>query len=341
MIATLGRECSLKEKTDVVRFLEAEGLRVQVSVSGDTTLIGVIGAVDDGVVARLAGMPGVDTIQRDTPPYPLVSRAHHPDSSRVKVAGVTLGGPEIVVIAGPCSVESASQLLESASGVAAQGARLLRGGAFKPRTSPYSFQGMGEEGLALLAMARERTGLGVVTEVVGCEEVELVSRYADMLQIGARNMQNFRLLAAAGAQSRPLLLKRGLMATVEELLLAAEYIAAHGNPRIVLCERGIRTYETATRSTLDLSAVPVLKERTHLPVIVDPSHAAGRREWVPSLARAAIAAGADGLLVEAHPDPDRAMSDGRQSLSLPAFAAMMVELRRVAAAVGRSLAPAA
>lgn len=337
MIAVLSTQCGLREKTDIVRFLEAQGLRVQVSVSGDTTLVGVIGAADDALVNQLTAMPGVATVRRDTPPYPLVSRAHHPDSSRVKVAGVAIGGEEVVVIAGPCSVESEESLLAAARGVAAGGARLLRGGAFKPRTSPYSFQGLGEDGLKLLAAAREATGLGFATEVVAPEDVELVARYADMLQIGARNMQNFRLLAACGAQSKPVLLKRGMMATVEELLMAAEYIAANGNPRIVLCERGIRTYETSTRNTLDISAVAVLKERTHLPVIVDPSHAAGRREWVASLSRAAIAAGADGLIVEAHPDPEHALSDGRQSLTLPGFAAMMQELSRVAAAVGRRL----
>jgi 3-deoxy-7-phosphoheptulonate synthase len=337
MIATLTANCSLKEKTDIVRFLEAEGVRVQVSVAGERTLIGVVGEVDEPLVTRLLAMPGVEQIKRNTAPYPLVSREQHPEPSKVKVAGVAIGGEEIVVIAGPCSVESEAQILESASQVAQCGARLLRGGAFKPRSSPYSFQGMGQQGLELLAQARAASGLGIVTEVVAPEEVELVARYADMLQIGARNMQNFRLLAAAGAQPKPVLLKRGLMATVEELLMAAEYIAAQGNPRIVLCERGIRTFENATRNTLDVSAVPVIKERSHLPVIVDPSHAAGRRELVPALAYAAIAAGADGLIVEVHPDPDHALSDGRQSLSPEGFALMMRRLQPIARAVGRLL----
>jgi 3-deoxy-7-phosphoheptulonate synthase len=215
---------------------------------------------------------------------------------------------------------------------------MLRGGAFKPRSSPYSFQGMGERGLELLAEAREATGLAVVTEVLAPEDVALVARYADVLQIGARNMQNFRLLSAVGEQPKPVLLKRGMMATVEELLMAAEYVVAAGNPRVMLCERGIRTFERATRNTLDICAVPVLKERTHLPVIVDPSHAAGRRELVPSLARAAVAVGADGLIVEVHHDPDRAMSDGRQSLTPEGFAAMMAEVRRIAGAVDRAVA---
>ena len=256
---------------------------------------------------------------------------------RRRVAPCSRTNSAVVVIAGPCSVESEEQIVAAARGVASAGARLLRGGAFKPRTSPYGFQGLGEAGLRLLAVAREETGLPVVSEVVATEDVELVARYADMLQVGARNMQNFRLLAACGRQPRPVLLKRGLMATLDELLLAAEYVVANGNPRVVLCERGIRTFETSTRNTLDVSAVPILLERSHLPVIVDPSHAAGKREWVESLARAAIAAGADGLLVEVHPDPDRALSDGRQSLTIEAFAGTMRSLRRVAAAVERPL----
>ncbi len=256
-------------------------------------------------------MPGVADLQPDAPGYPLVSRTHKPESTRVKVDDVVIGGRELVVMAGPCSVESREQILEAAQAVSAAGARVLRGGAFKPRTSPYSFQGLGEEGLKLLAAARDRTGLKVVTEVVAPEDVDLVARYADVLQIGARNMHNYRLLSAVGMQPRPVLLKRGMMSTVDEMLLAAEYIVAGGNPRVVLCERGIRTFETSSRNTLDLCAVPILKERTHLPVIVDPSHAAGRREWVPALARAAVAAGADGLIVEVHPDPPNAASDGQ------------------------------
>jgi len=338
VIAILSRDCTLREKADVVRFLETEGYRVSVGTFGDETIVGVVGATGAGLEERVAALPGVRETRRDVPPYALVSREHHPETSKVKVAGVAIGGDEIVVIAGPCSVESEDQIVGAARGVAAAGARLLRGGAFKPRTSPYGFQGLGEQALRWLAAAREETGLGVVSEVVAPEDVDLVARYADMLQVGARNMQNFRLLAACGRQPRPVLLKRAHMATLDELLLAAEYVVANGNPRVVLCERGIRTFETATRNTLDVSAVPVLQERTHLPVIVDPSHAAGRREWVEPLARAAIAAGADGLLVEVHPDPERALSDGRQSLTPDAFANTVETLRRVASAVGRRVA---
>jgi 3-deoxy-7-phosphoheptulonate synthase len=342
MIAILARGCPLKDKAEVVRYLEAEGHRVSVSTFGDETIVGVVGGTDPGLEARLAALPGVRETRNDVPPYAYVSREHHPETSKVKVGGVTggvvIGGDEIVVIAGPCSVESEEQLLTTARSVAASGARLLRGGAFKPRTSPYGFQGLGEEGLRLLAAARDASGLGIVTEAVATEDLDLVARYADMIQIGARNMQNFRLLAACGRQHLPVLLKRGYMATIDELLLAAEYIVAAGNPRVVLCERGIRTFETATRNTLDVSAIPVLRTRSHLPVLVDPSHAAGKREWVPALACAAIAAGADGLIVEAHPDPEHALSDGRQSLTLESFDRSMESLRSVAAAVGRSVA---
>ncbi|MFZ0014095.1 MAG: 3-deoxy-7-phosphoheptulonate synthase, partial [Acidimicrobiia bacterium] len=276
-------------------------------------------------------------IKSEAPPYPQVSREYRESDSVVDVRDVAVGGPEVVIIAGPCSVESREQLSTVADSVAAAGARILRGGAFKPRTSPYSFQGLGEEGLQLLGAARDQSGLPVVTEVVAPEDVVLVATHADMLQIGARNMQNFRLLSEAGAQPKPVLLKRGISSTIEELLMAAEYIASAGNTRVVLCERGIRTFETATRNTFDVSAVPVLKQRTHLPVIVDPSHAAGDRSLVPSLAAAGIAAGADGVIVEVHNDPDAALSDGPQSLTLPGFTAMMGLLKGVADAVGRSI----
>jgi 3-deoxy-7-phosphoheptulonate synthase len=268
-----------------------------------------------------------------------VSRDHHPESSRVRVNGVVFGSDRApVIIAGPCAVESRDQILDVAMRVADAGARMLRGGAFKPRTSPYSFQGLGERGLELLAEARERTGLRIVTEVVAPDDVELVAGYADMLQVGARNMQNFRLLQAVGERSTAVLLKRGLMSNIDEWLGAAEYVVAAGNPRVVLCERGIRTFETATRNTLDVSSIPVLRDRSHLPVIADPSHAAGRREWVPALSRAALAAGADGLVIEVHPDPENALSDGRQSLDLEGFRDLVVELRDIAGALGRPLA---
>ena len=337
MIAVLDPDCPLRHKAEVVRLFENEGFRVQVSELQSETLVGAITPASEALARRLEALPGVREVRMADPPYPLVSRVHHPAPSRVRVAGVTFGDTEIVVAAGPCEVEDEHQLLTTARGVAAAGARLLRGGAFKPRSSPYSFQGLGEEGLRLLAAARAETGLAVDTEVTAPEDVGLVASYADLLQVGARNMQNFRLLSAVGAQTKPVLLKRGMMATLDELLLAAEYVAAAGNTRVILCERGIRTFETATRNTLDLSAIPVLKELTHLPVIVDPSHAAGRRELVPALARAALAAGADGLIVEVHPRPERAVSDGRQSLTLDGFQRMMADLRRVAQAVDRTL----
>jgi 3-deoxy-7-phosphoheptulonate synthase len=338
MIAVIDPNCSLRQKAEVVRFVEARGLRVQVSEAGGQSLLAVIGEAPADLADMLESLPAVLEVRRDSPPYALVSRVHRTDdeTSRVRVGGVRIGGDAVVVIAGPCAVEDRDTLLGIARHVADAGAAMLRGGAFKPRTSPYSFQGLGREGLELLAEAREATGLPVVTEVVAPEDVELVAEHADMLQIGARNMHNFRLLSAVGERAHPVLLKRGLMATIEELLLAAEYVLAAGNPRVVLCERGIRTFERATRNTLDICAVPLLKEKTHLPVIVDPSHAAGRRELVPALAKAAIAAGADGLIVEVHTEPDRALSDGRQSLTPEGFARLMREVEGLARTVGRS-----
>lgn len=335
MIVVLSPECSLKEKAAVVRFIEQRGGRLLVSVVGDESQIGLIDAEAQALAGEISSMPGVAEILPVAPPYPHVSREHQPEASVVRIGDVDIGSEEVVVMAGPCSVENRGQLESVARSVAADGARMLRGGAFKPRSSPYSFQGLGEEGLALLSAMRAETGLPVVTEVVAPEDVHLVASYADMLQVGARNMQNFRLLSAVGAQERPVLLKRGIASTVEELLLAAEYVVSAGNSRVVLCERGIRTFETTTRNTLDISAVPVLKQRTHLPVIVDPSHAAGERGLVPHLARAAVAGGADGILVEVHNDPDNALSDGKQSLTLEGFGEMMSELRAVASAVGR------
>lgn len=337
MIVVLSPDCSLRQKAAVVRFIEQRGGRLMVSVVGDETQIGLIDGDAQALAPQITTMPGVKEVLPVAPPYPHVSLEHHPEPSQVRVGEVVVGGDEVVVMAGPCSVEGAEQLATIARSVAGNGARLLRGGAFKPRSSPYSFQGLGEEGLALLAQMSTETGLPVVTEVVAPEDVDLVASYAHMLQIGARNMQNFRLLSAAGDQDRPVLLKRGIASTVEELLLAAEYIVSAGNPRVVLCERGIRTFETTTRNTLDISAVPVLKARSHLPVVVDPSHAAGERALVPHLARAAVAGGADGILVEVHHDPANAMSDGPQSLTLEGFESMMGELGRIAPAVGRSI----
>lgn len=292
---------------------------------------------------NVEGLSGYRRAQHVHAAYPLVSREWKAQDTQVQVAGVSIGGGGFVTMAGPCSVESEAQLLQCAEAVAASGAQLLRGGAFKPRTSPYEFQGLGEEGLRILALARERFGLGIVTEVMAVEDVALVAAYADLLQVGARNMQNYPLLKALGKAGRPVLLKRGLSATLKELLMAAEYIVAHGNPDVILCERGIRTFETHTRNTFDIAAIPALRELTHLPLILDPSHATGRRSLITPLAKAAVAVGADGLLVECHPNPDHAWSDGAQSLSLEDFHAMMrsiapyVELRQLeseAATVG-------
>ena len=338
MIAVIDRACSLREKAEVVRFVEGRGLRVQVSETDSESLLAVIGEAPPDLADALEALPVVLEVRRDSPPYALVAREHRADPTRVRVGDVRIGGGPVVVIAGPCAVESREGILAAARAVADAGAAVLRGGAFKPRTSPYSFQGLGREGLELLVEARAETGLPVVTEVVAPEDVELVAEYADMLQVGSRNMQNFRLLSAVGEQPLPVLLKRGMMATIEELLLAAEYVLAAGNPRLVLCERGIRTFERATRNTLDICAVPLLKERTHLPVIVDPSHAAGRRELVPALASAAVAAGADGLIVEVHPRPDDALSDGRQSLTPEGFRDLMRDVGALAAALGRPVA---
>jgi 3-deoxy-7-phosphoheptulonate synthase len=282
-------------------------------------------------------MSGVERAVPVLQPFKLASREFHPQDTVVKVNGVLIGTNQIVVMAGPCAVESNEQLFVTARAVKKAGAKILRGGAFKPRTSPYSFQGLGVEGLKLLASARDETGLPVVTEVIAPEMVPLVSTYADILQIGARNMQNYSLLHAVGEIQRPILLKRGMMSTIEELLMAAEYILSHGNDRVILCERGIRTFEPYTRNTIDISAVPLLKKLTHLPVIVDPSHATGKWELVGPVSKAAIAAGADGLIIEVHPSPEEALSDGPQSLRPEKFEALMEELDPIAKAVGRTL----
>jgi len=275
------------------------------------------------------------SIKTDDPD--LVSRSSKPEGTIVDVNGIKIGGKEIVIMAGPCAVESEEQLSETAKSVRARGASLLRGGAFKPRTSPYSFQGLGKEGLEMLERAKEMTGMSVVSEVMDTRQVETVARYADMLQIGSRNMQNFPLLKEAGRTSKPILLKRGMMATLDEYLHAAEYLLSQGNTQVVLCERGIRTFESSTRFTLDLNAIPVLKQRTHLPVIVDPSHGTGIRSLVPTMAKASLAAGADGLLMEVHYRPEEALCDGSQSLFPEEFGMMMEDLRKIAEAVGRSI----
>jgi 3-deoxy-7-phosphoheptulonate synthase len=287
--------------------------------------------------ALFESMPGVADTIRVSKPFKLVSREVKPDDTVLDVGGAKLGGTSIVVIAGPCSVESKAQVIEAAEGVKRHGATFLRGGAFKPRTSPYEFQGLGEEGLKLLALAREATGLKIVTEVMDPDDLPMCAEYADVLQIGARNMQNFSLLRKLGAVKKPVMLKRGPSATILEFLMAAEYILASGNYQVALCERGIRTFETMTRNTLDLNAVPVLKSLTHLPVVVDPSHGIGLRKHVPAMARAGVAAGADALIVEVHPCPEQALSDGHQSLSIPEFGELMQQVRIIASAIGRDL----
>jgi 3-deoxy-7-phosphoheptulonate synthase len=327
MLIVMSPRCTPEEVQGVEERIRSLGFTPHPIAGASRLAIGITG--NSGPVDPLLflGVPGVADAIRVTQPFKLVSREMKPDASVVTVAGVKIGGGHVAVIGGPCAVESREQILEAARAVKASGGQLLRGGAYKPRTSPYDFQGLREEGLELLALARQETGLGIVTEVKDTESLPLVSRYADMLQVGARNMQNFSLLEKVGDQRLPVLLKRGPSATIKDLLMAAEYIVARGNTQVVLCERGIRTFETSTRNTLDLNAVPVLKSLTHLPVIVDPSHGIGIRAHVPAMARAGIAAGADGLIVEVHPKPDQALSDGAQSLTPPQFDALMKQVR--------------
>jgi 3-deoxy-7-phosphoheptulonate synthase len=318
-----------KQQVEQVRArIEEFGYKVH-SIEGEERV--VIGAVGTGDVTNclesLEAMPQVEKAVRISAPYKFVSKEFRAARTEIKVGDVTIGGDEFVVMAGPCSVEGEKQILDSAEIVARHGAKILRGGAFKPRTSPYDFQGMAEEGLKLLAKARDLTGLAIVTEVMSDADVSLVAEYADILQIGARNMQNFSLLKNLGKCGRPILLKRGMSSTVKELLMSAEYIVAHGNPDVMLCERGIRTFETVTRNTCDIGAVAALSELTHLPVILDPSHATGKRSLVPAVARAGVAVGADGLIVEMHPNPEKAWSDGAQSLTPGQFAKMMEDLQ--------------
>jgi 3-deoxy-7-phosphoheptulonate synthase len=340
MMIIMRAGASKKEIEAVIERVEANGLRAHVSVGDERTVIGAVGELGGRPVYhdQFLFLSGVDRVMPISRPYKLASREFRPEDSIFPLDGVQIGGPGIVIIAGPCSVESRSQLLETAQAVREAGAHALRGGAFKPRTSPYSFQGMGLEGLELLAEARELTGLPVVSEVMREEQIEQMTHFVDVLQIGARNMQNYALLHAVGESHHPVLLKRGMMATVEELLMAAEYLLSHENRRIMLCERGIRTFEASTRNTTDINAIPVLKEQTHLPVLLDPSHSTGNWSYVTSVARAGIAAGADGLIVEVHPHPEDALSDGGQSLKPERFAEMVVQIRRVAEAVGRSVA---
>ncbi len=325
---------------NVIQHIKATGLAVHLSQGVEATIIGAIGETHDIPLDRFEGLDGVEAVQRITPPYKLASRQFHPQDSVFSLDGFQVGGNEIAIIAGPCAVESRSQILETAQAVKEAGGNALRGGVFKPRTSPYSFQGLGEEGLEYLAQAREKTGLPIVSEIMSQVQIEVMAPFVDMLQVGARNMQNFNLLRALGETRNSVLLKRGLSATIEELLMSAEYILAGGNQRVMLCERGIRTFETATRNTTDINAIPVLKNLTHLPLILDPSHSTGQASYVAAVARAGIAAGADGLIVEVHPDPARAASDGKQSLKPEKFAEMVREIKAIAGVMGRRVAPA-
>ncbi|GIL14206.1 MAG: 3-deoxy-7-phosphoheptulonate synthase [Chloroflexota bacterium] len=337
MIIVMKPKATARQISDVINRVQADGYRAHLSEGEQHTIIGVVGESPTPLrEENYSVMEGVEKVMRVSVPYKLASRHFHPADTLVPLNGALMGGQKVLVIAGPCSVESRDQIIELACAVKEAGATALRGGAFKPRTSPYSFQGHGEKALQWLAEARERTGLPVVTEVMDAALVPLVCQYADVLQIGARNMQNFTLLNAAGESQHTILLKRGMSSTVEDLLMSAEYILAQGNKRVMVCERGIRTFEKATRNTFDVNAIPVLKAATHLPVIADPSHAVGLWEYVEPIARSAIAAGADGLIVEVHARPEEAVSDGRQSLKPDRFKAMMEQVRRVAEAIGRT-----
>jgi 3-deoxy-7-phosphoheptulonate synthase len=323
----------------VIEKVRSVGLSVHLSQGVEATVIGAVGETHNIPVEQFEGLEGVEAVKRITQPFKLASRQFHPEDSVFPLDGFQIGGQEIVVIAGPCSVESRTQLLETAHAVREAGANALRGGVFKPRTSPYSFQGLGEQGLEYLAEARQQTGMPIVVEIMSQMQLELMLKYVDVLQLGARNMQNFNLLRAVGEARTTVLLKRGLSATVEELLMSAEYVLSGGNKQVILCERGIRTFETATRNTTDINSIPVLKNLTHLPVVLDPSHSTGHADYVTSIARAAVAAGADGLIVEVHPDPAHALSDGVQSLRPEKFADLVRQVRLIADAVGRRVAP--
>ncbi len=336
MIVEMRTGASQQEVDDVVQKAKSLELDVQLNLGTDKTVVALLGSNTGQIPTDIfAVLPGVESVTRIMKPYKLASREFNPRDTLVDCGGVEIGGERIVVIAGPCAVESEDQLMQAAEAVKKAGASILRGGAFKPRTSPFSFQGMQEKGLELLAKAREQYGMPVVTEVVDPHDVELVSSYADILQVGSRNMQNFALLTNAGKSRRPVVLKRGFSCTITEWLTAADYLLTGENNQVILCERGIRTFEDSIRFSLDISAIPVLKRNSHLPVIVDPSHAAGHYSLVPAIAKAAVAAGADGLLIEVHPNPKEALVDGLQSLSLSDFTRLMEELRTIARSVGR------
>ncbi len=339
MILVLKKNTTENEFSYILKKIDAAGLKPHISKGEEVTIIGCIG-VEDAVKKffnEAEALPGVDKAIRITKPYKLASKEIGKEKTVIKAGNVSFGAEKIVIIAGPCAIESLEGLIDIAEHVKESGATVLRGGAFKPRTSPYSFQGLGEEGLKHMQKAKENTGMLIATEVMDPRDLELICSYADILQIGARNMQNFRLLQEVGKVKKPVILKRGLCSTIQEFLMSAEYIMSNGNEEVILCERGIRTYETATRNTLDLSAIPVLKRLSHLPVIVDPSHAAGTWQYVGPLSLAAIAVGADGLMIEVHPIPEEAFSDGTQSLKYDTFKNVINQGRKVAEAVGRSI----
>ena len=338
MIVVMKGNCKEEEINTVVRRIEEYGLQAHISQGVEHTVVGILGQIFPELQDRMELLPGVEQVIPISKPYKLASREFHPQNTTVKINDITIGGDEIVVMAGPCAVETEEQLLTTALAVKRSGANILRAGAFKPSTSPYQFRGLGEEGLKLLAKAREETGMPVITEVITPSDVELVAGYADILQIGARNMQNFVLLDEVGKIKKPVMLKRGLSATIQEWLLAAEYILAQGNERVILCERGVRTFETYTRNTMDVSAIPAIKKVSHLPIIADPSHATGKWHLVTPVSLAAIAAGADGLMIEVHPNPDLALKDGAQSLTFDNFRKLMSQLTQIAQATGRKLA---
>lgn len=335
MIIVMKPEATKENVSHVIQVIRDNGLEPHLSDGKQVTIIGVIGDKTRLMNQNLEIAPGVDRIVSVTESYKLANKKFHPEKTVVKVGNTSIGGDEFVIMSGPCAVESAEQVMQTALAIKKSGAQILRGGAYKPRTSPYSFQGMEEDGLRLMKEAREATGLAVVCEVTSLAAIEAAVKYVDMLQIGARNMQNFYLLKEAGKTGLPVLLKRGLSATIDEWLNAAEYIMSEGNPNVVLCERGIRTFETATRNTLDISAVPVIRDKSHLPIIVDPSHATGVRSYVSPLAKCAVAVGADGLMIETHPCPEKALSDGPQSLTFSQFDTLCEELIPLIALSGK------
>ena len=337
MIIVTRKNITNEDRARIEKRLTDLGFKLHTIVGVERLVIGAVGDKRLIDIHALESLPGVEQVVPILQPYKLASRDGKPEGTRVKVGKVEIGGDQLTIMAGPCAVENREQLMRAATGIAAAGAHILRGGAYKPRTSPYAFQGLQEEGLAILAEARAATGLPIITEVLNLPELETVAATADILQIGARNMQNFGLLRAVGQLRQPVLLKRGMSATVEEWLMSAEYILSEGNGQVILCERGIRTFETATRNTLDLSAVALAKTLTHLPVVVDPSHGTGKRALVAPMAKAAVIAGADGLILEVHPCPSEALSDGEQSLDLPEFTALMHDLKAVAELAGKRI----